>query len=174
MDTYIYYIYAYIRDDNTPYYIGKGKNKRYLAKHRIKTPNGKKIIIMESNLSEVGALALERFYIRWYGRKDTGTGILRNMTDGGDGTSGHKKTVTNVTKTLLSEKSKRNTNWLGKKHTENTKEKISNSNKGKPKSEEHKRKLSESNKGKTSNRKGVKLSEETKLRISISQRLRKQ
>ena len=40
---------------------------------------------MESNLSELGALALERRYIKWYGRIDLNTGTLRNKTSGGDG-----------------------------------------------------------------------------------------
>lgn len=88
---FIYYVYAYINSKTgVPYYIGKGKGKRAFTKRPgISTPKDQtKIIMCETGLSEIGSLALERRLIKWFGRKDNGTGVLLNRTDGGDGLSG--------------------------------------------------------------------------------------
>lgn len=115
-----YYTYAYLREDGTPYYIGKGKAGRITSNlHRINIPNEKeRIIYLKKNLTDEEARKHEVYMIAILGRKDLGTGILRNMTDGGEGCAGR----------VL---------------TDETKKKLSNSHKGKKKSVEHRKALSE-------------------------------
>jgi lambda repressor-like predicted transcriptional regulator len=91
-----YYTYAYLREDRTPYYIGKGeKNRAYVRHWRSKSRGGyfdppptDRILILKRFNSEYDAYKHEIYMIAVLGRKDLGTGILRNLTNGGEGMSG--------------------------------------------------------------------------------------
>ena len=165
-----YYTYAYLREDKTPYYIGKGTGNRIYSKNkRIKPPKDKsRIIFLKQNLTEEEAFKHEIYMIDVFGRKDLGTGILHNMTDGGDGTSGwvpSEETKGKMSESgkgkIFSEEHRRNLSESGKgrTHSEETRRKLSEAHKGKTPSEETRRKLSETSKGRTH-------SEETKIKLS--------
>jgi hypothetical protein len=96
----IFYTYAYLRENKTPYYIGKGCNNRAYASHgKISVPPKDRILFLKKNLSEKNAILHEIYMISVFGRKDLGTGILLNLTNGGEGTSGYiysKKQKNNI------------------------------------------------------------------------------
>ncbi len=158
-----YYVYMYTRSVDsptakagTPYYIGKGRGRRRFEKHSVTIPNDEHNVIVFENLLEMGAFIIERTLIRWYGRKDlTYTdrppGILRNMTDGGDGGSGRKDSDDTKQRRGKSNTGKRRTIesknkisaavkaarirlgnwWIDKKHSDDTKQIMSAKKKGK-------------------------------------------
>ena len=81
-----FYVYAYLRKkDKTPYYIGKGTGDRMHKAHLNLNipPNIENRVIIKDGLSENEAFETEKFFIKYYGRKDLGSGTLLNKTDGG-------------------------------------------------------------------------------------------
>jgi hypothetical protein len=87
----IFYVYAYLREDLTPYYIGKGSKERAWKSHtrtngtNLLPKDPTKIVILKESLTELEAYNYESELIEKYGRKELGTGILQNRTDGGRG-----------------------------------------------------------------------------------------
>ena len=155
-----YYTYAYLREDRTPYYIGKGKGNRIYEKRKsIKPPKDKsRIIYLKQNLTEEEAFKHEIYMIAVFGRKDLGTGILYNMTDGGEGSSGG--IPSEETRRKMSEAGK------GKIFSKEHRRKIGESNKRRIVSAETRRKISDAHKGENNHNYGKTLSEETKRKQS--------
>ncbi len=83
-----FYTYLWLREDGSPYYVGKGCGNRAFRHRKCewpKPPADKKRIVVNYWPDEETAFAYERYFIDFYGRSDLGTGCLRNMSDGGDG-----------------------------------------------------------------------------------------
>lgn len=185
-DFYVYQLRLANKDQ--PFYVGKGRGlraydhmKRYSSNSykdniiRKSIKDGVKILIeyIEQGLTESDAFIYEIYYISAYGRKDIKTGILSNMTRGGEGNVGHIKSE--ETRRLLSIAAKGNNRakghtWsieskktkslsmMGNNYSKNlsveSRQKISASRMGKFMTEEVKNKISKSLSGvkKDSNR----------------------
>ena len=193
-------VYRHIRlDTGTPFYIGIGKTiKRAYSKRnrnfwwqRIVAKCEYYVEILFDNLSWIDACEKEKELIKLYGRKDMNTGILINLTDGGDNSIGYKHTKESLLKISNASKNrsksdetirkwKENMNFekseetkekirktlKGKKHTKERNEKIRKSHLGKHLSDDTKKKLSEFWKGK----KRGPFSEEHKINLMEAKR----
>lgn len=113
-----FYTYMWLREDGTPYYVGKGKGVRAFRRG---APYRERIITQDW-LTEEQAFAAEKFLIAYYGRKDNGTGILRNLSDGGEGLSNPSEEV----------RAKQGATNKGRAWSESFCRKVSAAKKGKP------------------------------------------
>lgn len=107
-DALIFYVYVLFKPwDGSPFYIGKGKGRRY--RQHAKTPQtpymrrifekAKRlslevpIVFIRENISESEAFQIERAFIAAIGRRDKGLGPLANLTDGGEGAANPSKST---------------------------------------------------------------------------------
>ena len=87
-----FYVYLYLREDGSPYYVGKGSGRRDKERHSCGVPaNPNQLMRVATNLTEAGAWKLEKQLISFYGRESEG-GSLVNKSSGGAGGSGWKQT----------------------------------------------------------------------------------
>ena len=162
-----FYTYIWLRDDGTPYYVGKGHGERAFSpyKRRFSKPQDSSCILIQEFPSEKDAFAAEMFLIAYYGRKDNGTGVLRNLTDGGENPPRSKKgqglgrSAWNKGKACpsIAKSMKGNTNAAGYKNS------LGHTWKRAPFSAEHRRKMSNAAKRRVERDGGLRISQIAKL-----------
>ena len=172
------YVYRHIRlDKNEPFYIGIGKGTRSSWKYgrnpiwkNISNKTEYDVEILFDDVSWDFACKKEIEFIKLYGRIDLKTGVLANMTDGGEG--GKNFSIETLLK--ISEASKKRVGyWRGKNMSEETKKKLSETKTGKPNYKSRGKKVSDLVKSAVSKhatgnkyRVGVKHTDETKKKLS--------
>lgn len=196
----MFYVYEHIRKDtNAIFYVGKGKEYRAQSKkdrnqhwkNVVNKANGFTVNYVSKDIDEELAYLCEQERIDQLKRLGY---KLTNLTAGGEGAGGGElhhmygkpHPQKGIKRPWLSEryKGENNPQW-GKKYTEETRKKMSESRtgkklnrplgsksgmKGKAYPEEGKRKLSEALKGRVSTNLGKKASDETKEKMSASQK----
>jgi hypothetical protein len=181
MDTIpLFYVYVLARPNGRAFYVGKGTGDR-IYKHEAEAKRGcicykcrvirkiwrgggeiQRYTVFTTNI-ERDALNYECELIKQYGREN-----LTNVTDGGEGMLGVKRSQESIRKQVETRK--------GYKHSAETLEKLSKA--AQNKSVEHRRKIAESNRGRkhseeakhkmSQKQKGRIITEETKRKMSAA------
>lgn len=139
-----YYVYTYLDHHGTPYYVGMGKGRRAVEKHKYVDVPPLEYIIIEDRLTQEEAWNKETILIEQYGMACKGDGPLLNLQKGGK------------------------TQKSGWNHSEDTKRRISESLAGKkktstinyrkPKSKEHAEAIRQANLGREDDGRNAKIS----------------
>lgn len=181
-------VYVYFHTNpvtNDVFYVGIGttvrawnaRQRNIFWKRTVNKYGGFNVNIVEENLTLDKAIEREKYYIEKFGRRDKSLGTLVNLTDGGE--YFHGLIITDEHRRKLSE------SRLGKPMTDETKIKISISSKGKKLSQEDKdnkskaalghtvseetrNKISKSSMGKSAHNKGIAMSDEQKIKLSLA------
>jgi hypothetical protein len=194
-----HFTYAYLREDGTPYYVGRGTGRRAFKKHgHISVPPKDRILFLKTGLTFAESIDHERYMIAVLGRKDLGTGVLRNLTDGGEGaqnmspasrqriseanlgrplTEEHKEKIRSAA-LAMSDETKAKIAKASRNRSPETRAKLSIAGKTRRLSPEHKSRIAEAARNasaevklrKVSSKRGKPLSEETKAKISETKR----
>jgi len=151
-----FYSYLWIRKDGTPYYAGKGSKRRAFINqgHNTHCPKDTKRILVFPMQSESDAFESEIALIELFGRKDDGTGCLRNWTNGGEGVSGHRWKFRGQVQTekqrqaSLANAKKAADAIRGQSFSAEHRQRLSNANAGKQRTAEQRQRISEAKRGK--------------------------
>lgn len=160
-----YYVYRHIRlDSNTPFYIGKGKDRRAYTKSNrshywknIVSKHGYRVEILKKDLEESQAFKLERKLIKVY--KMYGYCEV-NFTEGGDGISGFKFSKKSRSKMSKAQSGKNNP-MFRKTHSIEVRNKISKYSKNRKRTLAERKKLSNS-------RSGICFTDQHKINLAIA------
>lgn len=190
MNSHDFYIYVLFRENGIPFYLGKGRGNRWSAHEWpcMKNTTSRKASIIRNmhsrgfeviktkiheNLTEHTAHEYEIALINAIGRDNKGP--LVNLTDGGDGVSGLRKTPESVEKTAAAHRGKKNSSEMrdkistalrGRKFSPETIEKNAAAHRGKKYSPETREKIAKAVRGRI-------VSSETREKMSAWQRGRK-
>jgi hypothetical protein len=171
------YGYVWLRKDATPYYVGKTNRLRraFGERHSVHPPKDHSRIVVVKVPDEKVALECEKDLITRFGRKNIGTGCLRNLTEGGEGTTGFIHSPETRKRMSLHRLGNRNAagnqNHLGHRHSSEAIAKMSAAKIGRKLSPATKAKMSAALQGNQRSL-GYKHSPEAKAKIAAASRSR--